>query len=210
MTALAAFVKPLYSHPNEPMKRTLTILTAALGLTMSATAFAELGSTRQHSEQVFGAPIQADATYSLYRWRNWYIMEWYNSAGRCEISSYNCVKPFGYNTIRQMDIHNLPQGAAAEMMEVPSGQETQRIWQTTDGAYRVTRGRTVFYYTGEVCYYSMYVTETGMRWLQDQQQNSGPTDNLSSDERENIKYEHLNAQEVQKYLAADLDPRGLC
>jgi hypothetical protein len=154
------------------MIKTLTAV-AALGLA-TGSAFAELGSTREHSEQTFGLPVETYSNGALYHWQDWYISETYNSAGRCEVCSYNRPVPFAYKTIRRMDEFNLPAGAADDMVELPCDYNQNRIWQTRDGAYRVTGGSGTFNWGGHkgLYYYRFYATAAGWQILSSELNNS--------------------------------------
>ena len=165
------------------MKKLAMMAVAAFALATgcSTKAFAELGTTREHSEQTFGSPISAAADVALYRWKDWYIMEWYNSAGRCEVSTYHREVQFDYATVRQMDAHNLPAGLGSDqIVELPSGRENQRIWQTADGQYRVTAGRLPFLNTGKLYYYRFYATQAGLQMLKPDEQTNTDLSNLNA------------------------------
>jgi hypothetical protein len=74
------------------MNKLIVILTAALGLTMSA--YANIGDTRHQSDKRYGTPqlqIMGDFTYRNYVKGNWNVSTGFNTKGYCVYVEYSHI-----------------------------------------------------------------------------------------------------------------------
>jgi|SRR4029077_3919772 len=90
------------------LRKTLLILTAALGLTMSAQA--NLWDNRAQSNDRYGKPFQVDEANSIisYSSPGWLITEWFDDAGWVESIAYYKLngKVFSQTEIDKISVSN--------------------------------------------------------------------------------------------------------
>jgi hypothetical protein len=139
------------------MKKALTILTAALGLTISA--HANIGDTEQQSVQKYGNPTSTDGSFESFKTDGWMIAAYFDVNRICQSIEY--VKLDGSDITRpeadKIDFANIDQGTLQKHRWVNNNwKRTQRA----DQASYTTQAAGVFYQL--ITGYSYY---WGNNWL---------------------------------------------